>query len=1049
MLQFTVKQTPMGFGIDEGTDPKAVPFGTLTTCENYSWVKSGRLQKRPGTTVLSDAVTGGGGIPAFKRLFVRGSELAGTDGVGFYSYSAYNNTWTNTGPIAGVGVTWSTLIDQMTGVQVSDAAVTSDNRLVHAWIPGDPTVATGTNGVFWQVIDRASGARTGPVKNIATTDTLYLRVVVDAYANYAVIWIDGTSIWISVNGGTATQVLSTLVEADEIFDAIVMDNGLITIAYIHASSLVPEVASFTMTNPPLASHSSVGLSPGHTCYTIAIAGSAASGCLYLFTTDSTDGLIGYVLDPTVFTTKVAKFVIEYPIVDGGFFTLGACLLDATHCVISYSQSYDNSFLHTGIQSLVVTSAGAVVTAARSTAGGMCAVSKPFMFAGGCYMLAGEGTFNGLPFGGIGQNLYLIKVTTTPVTFGGQSEAPSLLVGKTELLIGGSFGTTYLCSGTVTASGTEAVACFPFQATARTSGPLLQGINLLSITSAAALPQDMFRSAVVDQELMIASGIMQTYDGRWCNDYGFHNATPFDQGLTVIDGPGLPAANSTFLYAVYMEYRSATGMLYRGPTNPTFAINTATNVSGSKVQVAVLPPQLSPKNFPNSMQPNVSYPEAVVFRSVANGSIPYRLSAEPTYNTIYCPSNSYVTSGVNSVMIDNRADTNIGAGQALAVQAPLYTVGGELDDYAPPSVTTLVYHRNRIWALAGDGYTWWFSKDYSSNVGTAPGFHPTFVVVFNEQQICALTLDQRLIFYGYRSIYYLDGDGPAPDGSNSDYAEPSRVQSDVGCINPRSLVATPDGHMFLTERGICMLDRGLEISWIGKPVQSRLQAYPNITSAVLVPNRNEVRFSCNDASNETGIVLVFNYQEKKWSVFKYLVAPGTVGCAITDAILWNGAYTFATTGAIVFTESMTSNLDYSGSYWVQGEIETAWMYAEGPVSYQSVRNFIIDGVAASNHSLQVYVGFNGASSYAQGPATFEVVGTAATPSPPEETWRVSIGPNRKCRSIRFKVVDSELDDTVYPTITFPPGTGQGMIIDTIGIEVGTKKGVGKLPAVQAG
>jgi len=110
-----------------------------------------------------------------------------------------------------------------------------------------------------------------------------------------------------------------------------------------------------------------------------------------------------------------------------------------------------------------------------------------------------------------------------------------------------------------------------------------------------------------------------------------------------------------------------------------------------------------------------------------------------------------------------------------------------------------------------------------------------------------------------------------------------------------------------------------------------------------------------------------------------------------------------------------------------------MHATGPLNYQSVRTFQLDGVSMSAHGLDISVGFNGDTSYAQGPASFSEGLSTVTDTGPSAA-KVSIGTRRKCRSIRFKI--EETLPAVY-------GTGQGAIWSTMGIEVGVKKGPGRL------
>jgi len=53
-------------------------------------------------------------------------------------------------------------------------------------------------------------------------------------------------------------------------------------------------------------------------------------------------------------------------------------------------------------------------------------------------------------------------------------------------------------------------------------------------------------------------------------------------------------------------------------------------------------------------------------------------------------------------------------------------------------------------------------------------------------------------------------------------EPSLIPTDTGTINPRSIVLTPMGIMYQSEKGIYLLDRSLQVSYIGADVEAYRQ-----------------------------------------------------------------------------------------------------------------------------------------------------------------------------------------------------------------------------------
>jgi hypothetical protein len=305
----------------------------------------------------------------------------------------------------------------------------------------------------------------------------------------------------------------------------------------------------------------------------------------------------------------------------------------------------------------------------------------------------------------------------------------------------------------------------------------------------------------------------------------------------------------------------------------------------------------------------------------------------------------------------------------------------------------------------------------------------------EEDVTSLwSMDEKLIVSSAQSLWYIVGGdgGPTASGQGSDIQGPFHIQSDVACTNPRSVVSTSEGVMFESDGRIYLMTRGLEVVWLGRQVQDKLASFPNITSAVLVTSKSQVRFTCNNDDATAHTVLVYDYVEKQWSTFRY--AGGTV--AIADAVVYDGDYHFLTTAGAVYRESSdASHLD--DDEWVVMTLETAWISAAGPLAFQSVRRFALHGVSNSNHELTLSVGLDRSASYAL-TRTWSA-GTDTTAVGPLEAAELHLG--SKCSSVRFKIEDGSPGGT--------PSDGRGPSFDSMGIEVGIKKGFQKKPATKRG
>ncbi len=1032
MLDFQLQQIPFRFGLSEGTDPHQVPPGTLTTAENVAWKQSGRVEKRFGVAapLVRTLVDGGTAIASATRLFTRGSELCLIDGASLYAYAPTLAKWRNVGRVPNVGMTWATVSNQVSGCQRPDSAISAAGQRIDAWTTGDGAV--GANGaLFVQVTDVTSGALQLAPTQLASSLIGNVRVVVIGttaivVANTSAVvkaWtVDLSTLVVSAPTTLRSDVafIATGVGAYASFDAIAVGTNFI-VAYTATGPLL-KLYSYNASLVQQATGGITGEANGAAM--VSIDGVSGEGLYVFYQSGEVAGVSMLRLalaNVSTLAQTVAPSTIETLAAATEARSVGVCRYDASNCIVAYTAPGVGGTEMWRATTYKVSNAALITASSERGTFGNYMLSAPFMFGGSCYMLLSDGVVGG---GRSDINSCLVEVEVTarvsPFT-------PHRLVGLIDPLVGGlvPYGTTLAKASSV--SATSVTIPLPFQEVTNPSY-VRQGLRILSLTLGASLPADMWRITGAGQEAFIYAGILSAYDGRAAFDYGFLRS-PTIYSATASNGTGNMVAG-TYLYGVVLEYRSATGLLYRSPPDTsgtvTFAAPSDTVVVTSQCYNLGNKQTIATLFGSSSALPTLH----AWYRTVVNGTVYQRRTLEPTDTVTYV---DQLTENVS--FTDLAADAAVGgSANGMASRPAMYTTGGILDDYTPPGGVTTFQHRQRLWALTGDQKTWWYSKSFQDDLGVAPGFHPDFRISFAETQSCGIGMDDKHIFFSATGVAYMQGDGPAPNGANSDYIAPSQIQSDVGCTSPRSLVSTPDGIMFLSARGICLLTRGLEIVWLGRPIKDTLAAYPTVTSAVLVAKHSEVRFTCTTTAGTTGIVLVYNYVEKQWSTSKYHDGT-TYGCAIADACIHNGAWTFVTPAGLVFSESTTSYLD--NATYVPMTLETAWIAAAGPLAFQSVRTFALHGQSFTNHDLTVSVGFDSDTSYPQ-VASFAAQSTVTTVG--VEECEVIIGTRRKCQTIRFKVVDAT------PT-TGAVSTGRGPAFDMMGLEVGVKRGFAGLPATK--
>jgi hypothetical protein len=198
---------------------------------------------------------------------------------------------------------------------------------------------------------------------------------------------------------------------------------------------------------------------------------------------------------------------------------------------------------------------------------------------------------------------------------------------------------------------------------------------------------------------------------------------------------------------------------------------------------------------------------------------------------------------------------------LISREPLYTTGGVLENIAAPQATILESYNNRIF-LAGleDKNEIQFSKIRLENYPTE--FNDTLTLNINPRggDITALQeMDDKLVIFKENAIYFMSGEGPNNLGSLDNFIEPELVSTDVGCVDKNSVVRTPFGLMFKSNKGIYLLDRGLNTQYIG----AAIEAFNSLTvsSAEVIPHTNQVRFTTSN-----GVALVYDYFVEQWVTY---------------------------------------------------------------------------------------------------------------------------------------------------------------------------------------
>jgi hypothetical protein len=1025
-------QIPLRAGVDEGTGEKQLPPGTLLRAQDCFQDKNGRVRKRYGTTAIGSAA-GSSGV----RIVTRGRDLVIDDGSYLRAWDENSSTWKQIDRVQLLAATKRPHIDTTRTVSHVDCCIVGDKLFTIYRSGGSLTPATGLLEdayIYLRVEDLSTGTVIYPATRIglgmyprilphgshisfivaSTTGVGTIQIAkldVNTFAYSLQVTLDG--------GGTGVRMpYDATVAGDNlwiVYDTVNGVNRQVVGAYSSAYVAVGGAAAAGGTDNRHAY--CIDATSGEQVHVTYAQGSTNVGT-YIKTFNATTFAV--VAGPTQITTDSSDYTF-------------CARYSATEVLVGYSRYHatNPARLDTTIYNRTT---HVETTTARRRTHSVWAQSKPWTTGGRwyCMVVCFQKFTAGVNAITPGPSSAVIEIQTSAssdrnphihaVTL--ETQTGWYNQGWIQPGIATSYYAGYLPKVSIDASGAMYLPV-PYKTKEPVGySPVTLGYYLYKITTRTG---DQSRSVVFSDLAVSAGGAPAGFDGVSRTPIGFLVA-PMIREIQGSIGAGSMVAG-TYQYVAVYEWRDAAGNLHRSPPSPPRTVSIGGAPTG-QATLEILLPGLSHKTREGDTVATVSTLESpvmiVIYRTTVNGSTFYRLTDEPNDGIIYNDetlANGYVT------YVDQKADAHINhASQtfdvALSSKPQLYTDAGELDDVAPPCFTTHAVHRGRIFGIGPDERTVWVSKDFTEDETVFPGFNEALTLAFDEKKTALASLDERLAVFGENGIHIVEGKGPDAAGADRDWTI-YRVQTDVGCVNPRSVVTTPMGIMFESHRGIELLSRGLEVAPIGEAIEDTLADYPNITAAVLVAEEKHVRFACQSTAGTSGRELVYDYARNAWYVWRRMSGVASIDGGFADAAVIDGVYTLLASTGQVYEEDQTDSLD--GSTFVSMLIEFP-LYPSGAAAWHRLKDFGLVGEVVTQHDLTVQIGIG--ATVEQQP-TFQMTGATL------ETVKVTFKTQK-----RQMVVVTIYDAT--PTAGGATvGTGEGARFELISCHVQRKGGTPRL------
>jgi hypothetical protein len=374
-----------------------------------------------------------------------------------------------------------------------------------------------------------------------------------------------------------------------------------------------------------------------------------------------------------------------------------------------------------------------------------------------------------------------------------------------------------------------------------------------------------RIVEVGESLIMGGAIPQQFDGVNFIEAGFLSYVDTSAIGVVKAGGGAMTAGAQYFFAVIEERTNARGVREFGTHSGVVSIS----MGGAETQVTYT----IPANVMTRLRrTNTVASTAQIARQTSVFAI-YRTDKNPLTSKAPLYRVGEVANDPTAAtvtFVDTLADSSV------VLNEELYLTSGEVDHTTPPAGHILCEGNGRVFIAGDPEHPLTVFPSLLRSFDEPVSFSDTIEIILPSAggDITALAvLQESLIVFKERAIYRVSGVGPNnTESDNGAFGDPELISTHVGCVGQRSLVVTPFGVMFQSERGIHLLDNSLGLDYIGAPLEGldavdtrqAMSSDTVVLDAILLPELQQVRFA--GAENQSGTIWVFDFYRKLWTVY---------------------------------------------------------------------------------------------------------------------------------------------------------------------------------------
>lgn len=1003
-LQKQVFQFPFAGGLDDKTRAEVLEPGKWLTLSNCMQQKRGSWQKRYGTSVLGVSVSDGTTVTSTSRAFAFRNELVQVDGNTLYSRNASGLlASTDYIPQAIVRRTPVTQPNATGEICDYDVAYSTNGYRCVAWSANGDYGGSAAYTAYAAVYDDTSGALLVPTLltlsaqtsiKVVAIGTIFIAVI-QSGANIKAYTFDASSSSPTWSG--ASTLFSNADIARPTYDIHALSDRIV-VAYVNNGGTAAHVTVGTFTSALAAIAGTILSSSGGAVVPTAIGVSGTTGDrVWVAWNDNGSVQIKLAsLDPTSLAASATQ--AQVMVVSNPPLSIGVGVVTTNLCLVATGNDSSRRINYRK----ATTSAGSVASSGSQVIWYRLRLeSRPFSpDASRVYMWVRY-----WDNGGIDQGVNVL-VDCTPQGAAGVTFARPVATHALRLSWSG-VANPFPANPqhvAVRTAGSKYLTASPVKTNAAGG----YGLDLITTDFDSS---NRWEPGALGDAMAMSGGVPQQYDGRRATEIAF-SIVP---DTPVCSAGAAGSLTGTYSYVCVYEWYDAKGRRYQSAPSQAGSVALVAQKGSIVVRTLVLTNKMSATDTSAGVR-------IVLYRN--------SVAAPTIYNRVIGTDIQQVGGVDTYTIVDSNTDTGLASSELL--YSPPGTPGAALAHQMPPCLSCLCVHKDRLWGAADDQRTLFYSG--VATYGEGYWFNDAFQInVSAGGPITALaSMDGRLIIFKRNKIFWLSGEGPPDNGVGGDYAPPEEIPTDVGCVEPRSVVVIPEGVIFQSDVGIFILTRGLEVQYFGSEVEATIAANPVITSARLWPAQDLVLFSASATESGSSTLICYDVSNQVWSTWTPLTAAGS-GYNVKSLVL-SGGYNLGSTPTMNLMASDGNCYPISTSSYLDGAateipmtIETPWIKLGGLQGYQRTRKVVVLSEHVSSAKYTVSVGYD-YQDYTEtfGPYTSAYVGVQQVSATLAQ---------QKCEAVRVKITTST------------PDTGQGIKFVGLAFEIGVKPSTMRLGASQ--